>query len=117
MMPKMHGFTVLKKIRDNFETGQIPVIMLTAMAESSDKVRGLRGGANDYLTKPFNHEALLLRLRNMLAANQAQRDANPLTGRAGHRAIGREWHRYVDEGVAFSFMYMDIDRFKGFNDY
>jgi len=117
MMPKLDGFSVLDRVRGKFETERIPVIMLTAKGESSEKVRGLRGGANDYLTKPFDHEELLLRMRNMLAANQAQRDANPLTGLPGNRAIERECQARVDAGDPFSFMYIDIDRFKGFNDY
>ena len=51
MMPKMDRLTVLKKIR---EAGNlIPVLMLTAKSEVEDKVTGLDGGANDYLTKPF----------------------------------------------------------------
>jgi diguanylate cyclase (GGDEF)-like protein len=117
MMPKLDGFSVLRRIRENFETNSLPVIMLTAKGESSEKVKGLKGGANDYLTKPFNHEELLLRMQNMLAANRAQRDANPLTGLPGNRAIEREIQRRLDGGQPFSFMYLDIDRFKGFNDH
>jgi diguanylate cyclase (GGDEF)-like protein len=117
MMPKMDGFSVLERIRANFETSRLPVIMLTAKGESAEKVRGLKGGANDYLTKPFNHEELLLRMRNMLAANQAQRDANPLTGLPGNRAIERACQLHVEAAHPFSFMYIDIDRFKGFNDH
>lgn len=61
MMPKADGITVLKKIR---AAGiQTPVIMLTAKSEVDDKVEGLDGGANDYLTKPFATKELLARLR------------------------------------------------------
>lgn len=52
MMPKVDGFTVLKEMRA--KGNQIPVLMLTARSEVSDKVAGLDLGANDYLTKPFN---------------------------------------------------------------
>jgi GGDEF domain-containing protein len=117
MMPGMDGFAVLKHIRADFETRQLPVIMLTAKGESADKVRGLRDGANDFLTKPFNHEELLLRLRNMLEASRAQRDANPLTGLPGNRAIERETRDRALSGEVFSIMYVDIDRFKSFNDH
>jgi PleD family two-component response regulator len=117
MMPKLDGFTVLQRIRDNFETNGLPVIMLTAKGESSERVRGLRRGANDYLTKPFNHEELLLRIQNMLVAARAQRDANPLTGLPGNRAIEREFESRVEAGQPFAFMYIDIDHFKAFNDY
>jgi len=117
MMPQMDGFAVLKQLRAHFETRQLPVIMLTAKGESHDKVRGLRDGANDYLTKPFNHEELLFRLRNMLEASQAQREANPLTGLPGNRAIQRETLSRAERNESFAVMYVDIDRFKTFNDH
>jgi diguanylate cyclase (GGDEF)-like protein len=117
MMPKMDGFSVLKHLRGNFETRQVPVIMLTAKGESTEKVRGLRGGANDYLTKPFNQEELLLRMSNMLEVNRAQREANPLTGLPGNRAIERETLRRVSGEGSYGIMYIDIDRFKSFNDH
>jgi diguanylate cyclase (GGDEF)-like protein len=117
MMPKMDGYSVLGKIRNNFETRNIPVIMLTAKGESAEKVKGLKSGANDYLTKPFNQEELLLRMHNMLEAHKAQLEANPLTALPGNRAIERECITRVERGEPFGFMYIDIDRFKAFNDY
>ncbi len=117
MMPKMDGFTVLQHLRENVRTSWVPIIMLTAKGESAEKVRGLRGGANDYLTKPFNHDELMLRMRNMLDWSQAQRDANPLTGLPGNRAIEQEMQRRTQVGRPFSFLYLDIDNFKSFNDY
>ncbi len=117
MMPKMDGFTVLQHLRENHRTSWVPVIMLTAKGESSEKVRGLRGGANDYLTKPFNHDELMLRMRNMLDWSQAQRDANPLTGLPGNRAIEQEVQRRSQAQRPFSFLYLDIDNFKAYNDY
>jgi PleD family two-component response regulator len=91
--------------------------MLTAKGESADKVRGLGDGANDYLTKPFHHEELLLRLNNMLEASRAQREANPLTGLPGNRAIERETLARAETAKPFAIMYLDIDRFKSFNDH
>lgn len=61
MMPKMDGFTLLRKLR--LSGSSVPVIMLTAKADIDDKVRGLDGGANDYLTKPFDTKELLARIR------------------------------------------------------
>lgn len=63
MMPKMDGLTVLRKLRSSGNT--VPVIILTAKSEVEDKVAGLDGGANDYLTKPFAVQELLARLRAM----------------------------------------------------
>jgi len=117
MMPRLDGFAVLRSIRASLETSRLPVIMLTAKGESREKVKGLRGGANDYVTKPFNQEELLLRMHNMLDNAQAQREANPLTGLPGNLAIDREAQRRIDSGRPFGFMYLDIDRFKSFNDH
>lgn len=72
MMPKMDGITVLKKLRA--EGCRIPVLLLTAKAEISDKVEGLDSGANDYLTKPFDARELLARIRAM-TRTQASADS------------------------------------------
>ncbi len=117
MMPHMDGFAVLQNIRENFETAHLPVIMLTAKGEVSDKVQGLRGGANDYMIKPFDQDELLLRVSNLLNTSQREREANPLTGLPGNRAIERETIDRISSGSAFGFMYIDIDRFKSFNDF
>lgn len=116
MMPKMDGFEVLEKIRADFETCQLPVVILTAKGEGADKVKGLKGGANDYVIKPFDQEELLLRITNILAASREQREANPLTGLPGNRAIEREIGERIQAREPFGFLYVDIDRFKSFND-
>lgn len=63
MMPKMDGMEVLRKIRERGDN--TPVLILTAKSEVDDKVAGLDGGANDYLTKPFSPKELLARIRAM----------------------------------------------------
>lgn len=63
MMPGESGFDYAKSLR---ETSQVPILMLTARAETSDRVRGLEIGADDYLPKPFEPRELLLRLGNIL---------------------------------------------------
>ena len=62
MMPEMDGFTVLRKIR---EFSRVPVIMLTACSELTDRVVGLELGADDYLPKPFEPRELLARIRSV----------------------------------------------------
>ncbi len=63
MLPRMSGFEVLKKIR---EQSDVPVIMLTAKSQSVDKVVGLELGADDYITKPFDTKELLARIKAIL---------------------------------------------------
>lgn len=63
MMPKLDGFSVIKKLR---EFSEIPVIFLTARAEDTDKILGLGLGADDYITKPFNPIELIARIQAQL---------------------------------------------------
>ena len=62
MLPGMDGFRVLRALRDDAPTGELPVLILTARGEEADKVRGLRLGADDYVTKPFGVLELLARV-------------------------------------------------------
>jgi two-component system response regulator CiaR len=63
MLPGTDGFTILKKIRD---VGKVPVIMLTAKDSVADKVKGLKIGADDYMTKPFYRDELIARVNALL---------------------------------------------------
>jgi two-component system phosphate regulon response regulator PhoB len=66
MLPVMSGIEVCRQIRRRNATRDLPVIMVTARTEDHDAVRGLNTGADDYITKPFNMEALLARMRALL---------------------------------------------------
>jgi len=72
MLPGLSGIEVCRQIRRRPATRDVPVIMVTARTEEQDAVRGLNTGADDYITKPFNMEALLARMRALL------RRSNPL---------------------------------------
>jgi DNA-binding response OmpR family regulator len=66
MMPKLDGFEVLRRLKDDPQTEPIPVIMLTAKSESEDALQGYDSGAQWYLSKPFEPEVLLAYVRNVL---------------------------------------------------
>ena len=66
MLPVMSGIEVCRQIRRRPDTRDLPVIMVTARTDDQDAVRGLNTGADDYITKPFNMEALLARMRALL---------------------------------------------------
>lgn len=117
MMPELDGFEVLTAMRHDYRTHNVPVILLTAKGDTPHKVHGLREGANDYLVKPFVHEELILRVRNMLRFTRNQRDANPLTGLPGNLAIEEELTRRLSAREPFGFLYVDLDHFKPYNDH
>ncbi len=72
MMPVMDGYQLLEKLKSTDATRHLPVIMLTARADAKDKLKALRIGVDDYLTKPFDEEELLVRIENLLK-NQSVR--------------------------------------------
>jgi DNA-binding response OmpR family regulator len=63
MLPEMDGFEVCKELRSDPKTASIPIIMLTAKAEETDKIVGLELGADDYVTKPFSPKELIARIK------------------------------------------------------
>ena len=84
MLPVMDGWSVLRTIRQDSKT---PVIMLTAKGETNDKVQGLKQGADDYLTKPFEMKELLARVEAVLRRAQLPRSG---LHEPGHVAVRRQ---------------------------
>ena len=64
MMPNMNGFELCRNIREYYE--DIPILMLTAKANIADKIKGFNQGTDDYLTKPFENEELVIRVKSLL---------------------------------------------------
>lgn len=88
MLPEMNGFDVCEEIRK--ENTQVPVLFLTAKGSSQDCIQGLKLGADDYLTKPFNLEELLLRVNILLKRGKKE---------TGEKAI--EIHKFGDNEINF----------------
>ncbi|MDA8164506.1 MAG: response regulator [Desulfobacteraceae bacterium] len=95
MMPEMDGFTLCRRIKESEKTGGLPVILLTALSDPEDVLKGLESGADGFVTKPYDETYLLERVRRVLAlppappAEAAELDFNGRTYRiaAGRRRI------------------------------
>ncbi len=77
MLPGMSGFDICKRIKTNEQTKHIPVIMLTALGEESDIIKGLELGADDYMTKPFSPRVLIARINAVLRRTPRNKKRKP----------------------------------------
>ncbi len=116
MMPIMSGPQFVRELRKDILLSHLPVIMLTGKGETKDMVTGIEAGADDYLVKPFEPEALLARIRMILKRTIRSLDANPLTRLPGNTSIMEELQNRIDSGKIFAVGYADLDKFKIYND-
>ena len=89
MLPGLSGIELCRRLRARPETKALPIIMLTARGEESERVRGLATGADDYIVKPFSVPELIARVRALLRRASPERVADVLSHRR-HRARPRE---------------------------
>jgi diguanylate cyclase (GGDEF)-like protein len=140
-MPGIDGFETCTRLKADPATKEIPVIFITASVDMENKVKGLSLGGVDYITKPFQQEEVLARVKVHLTlrfltltvqkqaialqqANQELRrlaNMDGLTGIANRRRfdeyLQQEWHRLAREQEYLSLILCDIDYFKNYNDH
>ncbi|MGR9188244.1 response regulator [Rhizobium leguminosarum] len=101
MMPKLDGISVVRTLKQDVSLRSIPVILVTAKVDTRDVVEGLDAGGDDYLTKPFEHRALLARVRSMLRQkalhDTVESQALRLEDQAAQLAA---WNRSLEQTVA-----------------
>lgn len=90
MMPRMSGYEVCQKIREQYLPSELPVIMVTAKDQTHELVEGFSLGANDYLSKPFSKAEFLARLKTHLNLHQINRTTRRFVPQAFLRALGKE---------------------------
>src|SRR5215475_598020 len=94
MMPKLGGFEVCRRLRADSSFPFVPIIMVTAMADSKDMVAGLEIGGDEYLTKPVDHAALVARVRSMLRIKRLHDEVQGLAAEV------KEWNVSLEKRVA-----------------
>lgn len=109
VMPEMSGYEVCRKIRENPATEILPVVMVTALDPSEERVKGLEAGADDFLTKPINQAELLARVRSLLRIKElydtVQAQATQLT----------DWNKTLEQRVQEQVMQLErLSRLKRF---
>jgi diguanylate cyclase (GGDEF)-like protein len=132
-MPRIDGFKFLSMLKARADLQNIPVIILTGLNDRERKIKGLQLGANDYITKPFDNEEMVARVKVHLKLKKLQDElkrsnelllelsnTDHLTGLFNRRylmeALDREIHRSIRKGGDMSLIMLDIDHFKQVND-
>lgn len=115
-MPQIDGYEVCRQVKKDILFQHMPIILLTVMDDTGDKVCGLNCGADDYVTKPFAPEELLARVRMVLRRTNQTLEANPLTRLPGNTAIERRINLCIRQNMSFAMLYIDLNNFKAYND-
>lgn len=115
LLPGIDGFEVVEQIRANVKTSHIPVVILSALQGTENKVRAFASRADDYLTKPFNSDELLARIRAQLR-HVEETLLSPLTRLPSGLRVERAIEQQIQTQTAWSILYIDLDHFKAYND-
>jgi diguanylate cyclase (GGDEF)-like protein len=115
LLPDVNGYEVCRQLRRNTRTSHIPIIFLTQKDERSDQVAGLELGADDYITKPFDLQLLLLRVEGALRRAGWLSLTSPVTGLPSSKLI-EEQLRGIMRRKDWSILYLGIDHIGEFND-
>jgi len=126
IMPDMDGYKVFSVLKNNEQTGEIPVIFITGLNSSKDEEKGLSCNAADYISTPYNAEIVRLRVRHQITiVNQIRTikhliRIDQLTKLANRRffdeRIRLDWIMAIREKTPLSILMIDVDKFKDYND-
>lgn len=116
-LPGINGFRICEQLRLEPQTRAIPIIVVSgSWKDAQDRIRSIEVGADDFLTKPFDAQELMARIRRMLQRKKVDMGHNPLTGLPGNLAIEEEARRRLARKENLAFAYIDLDNFKAYND-
>lgn len=107
MLPGEDGLQILKRIRTNSRTADLPVIMVTAKGTEFDKVIGLDSGADDYIAKPFGMMELVSRVKALL--RRTQKTSSAATLACGNLVLNHDMHRVLADGQEVALTYKEFE--------
>ncbi len=116
MMPDIDGYAVCYHLRENPKTANVPIIMVTALGEIGEKVRGMQVGADDYVTKPFDPRELRSRIDAHLRRSARDLGSSPLTSLPGNPIIEQILRARLATREPLAVLYIDLTNFKAYND-
>ena len=115
MLPKVSGIEICRRLRSRPETRNLPVIMLTARGEESDRIRGLDTGADDYLVKPFSMTELVARIRAVLRrGGENAEDLLPSMLEGGPVRMDVERHTVLVDGASVAMPLKEFELLESF---
>ncbi len=115
MLPDIDGYEVCRRLRANLRTSHVPIIFLTQRDERSDQIAGLELGADDYITKPFDLQLLLLRVQASLQRAGWLSLTSPVTGLPSSKLI-EDQLRQIIRRQDWAVLYIGINHVNDFND-
>ena len=115
MMPGINGYEVCQQMKENALTQHIPVIILSAKGQVEDKLKGLKIGADDYITKPFDPMELEARVERLIRRTVQDVDTHPLTKLPGKAALRERLNELMREGEEFSIHSFTIQGIQKYN--
>ncbi len=115
MMPGINGYEICQKLKENALTQHIPIIILSAKGQLDDKLRGLKIGADDYITKPFDPMELEARVERLIRRTSRDMDTHPLTRLPGREGIRNRIRELLLAKKDFTVFNLTIDHLSDFN--
>lgn len=115
VLPDVNGYEVCRNLRGNLRTSHIPIIFLTQKDERSDQIAGLELGADDYITKPFDLQLLMLRVEGALRRAGWLSLTSPVTGLPSSKLIEEQLRKLMRQ-KDWSVLYLGINHISDFND-
>ena len=100
MLPNISGIELCRRLRTQKKYNNVPIIMITAMGEENDKIRGLETGADDYITKPFSFPELIARIQAVLRRSNVSKGQNIV--KVGDITINRDEYRVLRDDTSIS---------------